>query len=633
MDIDILIFIGFLIVNLIVGLAHSGKIKTINEYALGGRNFSTTALVATIVATCVTGSGFFIILTKTYSDGLYYLIPNVFIIIQMFITAYFLIPRMGEFLGNISVAEAMGDIYGKETQLITALCGILKMIGGIAVQFKVFGNIFNYFLGMDPTYSIFLASAIVILYSSLGGIKAVTYTDIIQFITFGFVIPLVGIILWNHINTTDITFSTVIKNSNFDWKKIFDLGDPKFWSMILLIFYFIMPSTDPTSFQRISMGRNIGQAKKAWSIAAILFGLVTISICWIPFLIKIVEPNLQANQVVNYLIDNYTFTGLKGLMIIGIAAMAMSTADSRINAASVLFANDIGKILNIRINELVLSRLFSLGLGAAAIYLALSKTDLLSIVMTSASFYLPIVTVPLLLAIFGFRSTKKPVLIAMIAGFSVVLVGNFFEINADVIIIAMLVNLVTFIGSHYLLKQPGGWVGIKDRKYLDDAKKEKDRKIAAFLASIRNFNLIEYCKRTAPKDELNYMHLGVYFILYTFTTMYASQAELLREGGKVILTIYQIMMVTGVVMGMYPIWPPRIKYKIIMQLAWNVVIFYMLILFSCFFVMVSNFGQLQFAIFVLNTLIATILTGWRLGITMLLVGFYCSSEFTNIMQE
>jgi signal transduction histidine kinase len=109
--------------------------------------------------------------------------------------------------------------------------------------------------------------------------------------------------------------------------------------------------------------------------------------------------------------------------------------------------------------------------------------------------------------------------------------------------------------------------------------------------------------------------------------MYASQAELLREGGKVILTIYQIMMVTGVVMGMYPIWPPRIKYKIIMQLAWNVVIFYMLILFSCFFVMVSNFGQLQFAIFVLNTLIATILTGWRLGITMLLVGFYCSSEF------
>src|SRR5690606_11766071 len=116
-------------------------------------------------------------------------------------------------------------------------------------------------------------------------------------------------------------------------------------------------------------------------------------------------------------------------------AMAMSTADSRINAAAVLFANDIGKTFNIKINELVLSKLFSLLLGVFATYLALIKTDLLSIVMTSASFYLPIVTVPLLLAIFGFRSTKKSVLVAMVAGFIVVLAGNIFEVKADTILI------------------------------------------------------------------------------------------------------------------------------------------------------------------------------------------------------
>jgi Na+/proline symporter len=247
-DVDIVIFIGFLVVNLIVGLSYSKQIKTIKDYSLGNRDFSTAALISTIVATCVTGRGFFIILSKTYSDGLYYLIPTIFIIAQMFITVYFLIPRMGEFLGSTSVAEAMGDMYGKEIRLITAICGILKMVGGIAVQFKVFGNIFNYFLGMDPTYAIFLASAIVIIYSSFGGIKAVTYTDMIQFFTFGFVVPLIGIILWNHIHNANISFSSVIKDSNFDYKKIFDFGDLKFWNMIPLIFYFIMPSTDPTSF-------------------------------------------------------------------------------------------------------------------------------------------------------------------------------------------------------------------------------------------------------------------------------------------------------------------------------------------------------------------------------------------------
>jgi Na+/proline symporter len=64
---------------------------------------------------------------------------------------------MGEFLGSTSVAEAMGNLYGKEVRLITAVCGILGTIGGIAVQFKVFGNVFNYFLGIDSTYAIFFS--------------------------------------------------------------------------------------------------------------------------------------------------------------------------------------------------------------------------------------------------------------------------------------------------------------------------------------------------------------------------------------------------------------------------------------------------------------------------------------------
>ena len=53
-NIDILIVIAFLIINLIVGL-HSGRnIKTIKEYALGNRNFSTATIAATIVATWLT---------------------------------------------------------------------------------------------------------------------------------------------------------------------------------------------------------------------------------------------------------------------------------------------------------------------------------------------------------------------------------------------------------------------------------------------------------------------------------------------------------------------------------------------------------------------------------------------------
>ena len=63
-NIDTVVFIVFLTLNLVVGLYYGRGVKNIKDYSLGNRNFSTGALVSTIVSTCVTGSGFFIILTK-----------------------------------------------------------------------------------------------------------------------------------------------------------------------------------------------------------------------------------------------------------------------------------------------------------------------------------------------------------------------------------------------------------------------------------------------------------------------------------------------------------------------------------------------------------------------------------------
>lgn len=462
-NIDTAIFIGFLLINLAVGLRYGRGVKTVSDYALGGRNFSTGTLVATIVATWLSGSGFFVILARTYSDGLYFLIGACTMSISLALTAYFLVPRMKEFLGINSIAEVMGNLYGKEVRLITAISGILGTVGIIAVQFKVFGNLlFNYFSGIEGTYAVLIASAIVIAYSAFGGIRAVTYTDIVQFITLGFVIPFIGIIVWNKVHDQGISVAQVMENPNFNYREVLSFSNPKFWQMIPLILYFILPGIVPVDFQRISMGRNIAQVQKAWYISAVLLILFILATGWISALLQALNPNLQPSQIINYIAGHFTHTGLRGLMIIGIAAMAMSTADSFINSSSVLFSNDVAKIFNFEIHELLISKLFSLLLGAFGVYLALSKADLLSIVMTSASFYLPIVTVPMLLAILGFRSTKISVLTGMGAGFITTMSTNIFNIQADGIIWGMLANILFLVSSHYLLKQPGGWVEIKN---------------------------------------------------------------------------------------------------------------------------------------------------------------------------
>ena len=57
--------------------------------------------------------------------------------------------------------------------------------------------------------------------------------------------------------------------------------------------------------------------------------------------------------------------------------------------------------------------------------------------------------------------------------------------------VGMLVNLIVLMGSHYLLRQPAGWVGIKDESRLIKARKERKRRLQQLWSDIKSFNLIE----------------------------------------------------------------------------------------------------------------------------------------------
>lgn len=622
-SIDIAIFLSFLALNLIVGLIYGQGVKNIQDYALGGRNFSTGALVATLVATLTTGSGFFIMLSKTYSDGIYYILASSGIAISLLITAIFFIPRMKEFLGKTSVAEAMGDIYGKHIRIIVAVAGIIGTIGMIAVQFKAFGNIFHYFLGFPEIFSIILAGSVVTIYSAFGGVRSVTFTDVLQFATFGVAIPLVGLLIWHQIYQMEgFSLLLALEDPKFDIRLVFDINNHKSWEMLPIFLYFAMPMLEPTFCQRIFLGRDVQQVKKAFIIAAAICLLLRLAIEWIPFLIYNVDPTIAPNQLLSYIIDHYTYPGLKGLIIVSITALAMSTADSIINSSSVLFSHDVCHPLNLVVKrELLVSRFFGFALGVGAMALAINGGDLLSIILTSTSFYTPIVVPPLALTILGFRSSTKSVLIGIGVGFITVCVWKLFEIQMDCIIFATIANLIALIASHYLLKQPGGWV----KKVDDQISANKAHKLNYYqrlIKAVKAFSLTAFLRKQAPLSELTYTGFGVYSILCTFTAMYSTENELLGIHGRVIFTIYQIMLVTGFLITLYPVWPPRIKNQIFIQAWFNLAIFYMLAVFSIFFVLLSKFTTLQCMVFTMNTVIVITLAGWRVGGGMMFLGSY-----------
>lgn len=452
-DIDTLLFVTFLVINLYFGLRSSSGIKNIKEYSIGEGKFSTSTIVATTVVTWICGETFFSTMTETYQHGLYFIISCVFgFSTSFFIIGYYFAPRMSSFIGKLSIAEAMGELYGNNVRLITTISGLVGVSGFIAVQLKISGIIFNYVFGFSELYGVIISGLIITIYSSLGGIKSVTFTDVIQFFTFGTVIPVLSYSVFFNLEDTQLIYDTIKTNPNFDLNKVLDFSNKKTLYYFSIFLYCLIPCFNPATFQRIAMANNTIQIKKVFYITGFLILFFMLIIAWFSLTILATNPNIPIENLMKDHVFTSNMVGYKGLLLIGVTAMIMSTADSYINCSSVLFTYDFCKSLKIKLkNELLSARITSLFIGILSIFLALKESSLFKLAIFTSSFFVPIVTVPFIMAIVGYRTPyEKAVLFGMSAGLSVVLFWNYQNITIiDSIIPAMIANLVVLIFAHY----------------------------------------------------------------------------------------------------------------------------------------------------------------------------------------
>jgi Na+/proline symporter/signal transduction histidine kinase len=629
-DFDIAVIIAFLLLNLIFDLASGRGIKNIREYAIGNRNFSTATIVATIVATWIFGSAVSLNLIETYNNGLYFIIPGIADGISFFIIAYFYAPRMREFLGKLSVAEAMGSIYGTNVRIITAVSGIIPAIGNIAIQFSIFTILLNYLFGELNIYILVFSSLIVITYSTLGGIKSVTFTDMIQFFTFGVVIPMMVFLIWQEINSVDEISNILTTNPLFDYKEVLNTENPRFSGVIFLFLFFMVPGLDPALFQRITMAKSTMQIAKAFIISGIVITCFYMLVDFAGVLLLADNvTNIDENNVLQYVLDNYCPTGFKGFFMIGIMAMIMSTADSYINTSSILFSYDLCQSLGVKLSEqktLLLIRISSLLIGIGGLLLSFFSGNLLEMILTSHGFYMPIVSVPLILAIFGFRSSSTAVLIGMVAGFVTVIYFKIFS-KVDSIMPGMLGNLVFFMGSHYILGEKGGWVGIKDKSPLLALRLERKRKINNFFQSIKTFSFIKFCQNNTPKEERIFVYFGLFSTIIIFSNAYSVPKNLYEQYMSTLNFIYYSTLVLSAVFITYPVWIEKFKNKIFISVLWNLTVFYNLVFCSSLLVVISLFNQINVAVLITGLITVAILMRWQVAISMIISGVAMSIWF------
>jgi Na+/proline symporter len=551
---------------------------------------------------------------------------------------------MGKFLNNVSVPESLGKLYGNQVQAIAGVSTVLSSIGYIAVQFKVISRILSIFLHSDGAHRIagiafneewvtIIAASIIILYATSGGVKAVTFTDVIQFLTFGTLLPVLALVIWNHLKDPSQVVHLLTHNPNFSFQKVIKWS-PEFMGTIALIFYFITPSFSPEIFQRMAMARDVTQVNRSISYATLACLGVDLCIMWIAILLLADQPGLEPSKLVPYMIDTYTYPGLRGFLCIGIIALAMSTADSALNACAVVIASDILPPLKIqKVRSLNTAKWATILLGLFAMLVALRVENLLSILLGSANFYAPIVVIPMLLTVFGFETSRRVVLMAMGVGAATATACLLYFESVNSFFPGMLVNFLVMMAAHYLLGEKGGWghnpIPISyHTEPLSSRRKE-------WKQMIRQFRLTLYLEKRLPRQDQDYLLLAFYIFTTTYASLYLLPKEVALQYPSLYKGLqYSVTLVTTLFLA-FPIWPQGLRAKRLLTWVWPTSIFYTLFFVGSMLAMLSGFELPQLMLLMLNFVMAILFLSGPMAISMLMAGSFLTvllfKQYTGLM--
>lgn len=371
-----------------IGFFFSKRQKNKDDYFKGGGRLPWWAVGLSIFGTALSAITFMAIPAKAYATDWSYMLMNAGIILVAPIIVFLFIPLFRKF--NITTAyEYLERRFNLFTRLICSISFILYQVGRMGVILLLPSIALNVVTGVNIMTCIIVMGVLSLIYTMLGGIEAVVWTNVIQ------IIILLGGALFTIFQVLSVTeggFAGVIsigmRDAKFAFPSLdFDLRSPSIWTVMLATVFANVTTygTDQTIVQKYLTTKDVKMSKKSvWMNAALTIPatLIFFFIGTCLYVFFKTHPDMLSSTIENgdAIFPYYIYTQMSGpligLLIAGVFAAAMSTLSSSMNSAATAYAVDIhfrfGWSKNV--NELKLAKLFTLIIGiigiAFAIYLA-----------------------------------------------------------------------------------------------------------------------------------------------------------------------------------------------------------------------------------------------------------------------
>ncbi|MBD3220445.1 sodium:solute symporter family protein [bacterium] len=425
--VDYLIFGLYMAGVMAMGIYFYLRNRDRDDYYVGGREMGSGHIGFSIVATDV-GGGFSIGLGglgfAMGVAGSWLLFTG---LVGAWLAAVVLIPRVKALdtrLNLLTYPDVLRHRYGETVALAAAVVSGLGYLGFTAGQVLAGAKLASATIitqapwGLDPLqFSLLVIAVVTVAYTVLGGLKAVIYTDTIQWavLIVGLIAVALPVVLWGELGGI-AELRRALPPGHFSLANV-TVVQLINWAVTIIPIWFV----GMTLYQRLFACRDVATARRAWYVAGLLeYPVMAFMGVFLGMCARVLFPEVEPEMGLPLLISNALPVGIAGLLAAAYFSAIMSTADSCMMASS---GNLVGDVLQRRFGRhwsdqraLRVSQLVTFIVGAVALLLASQFTKVLDIILSTYSFMVSGLLVPTLGALFWSRASAAGAIAAIVIG-------------------------------------------------------------------------------------------------------------------------------------------------------------------------------------------------------------------------
>lgn len=310
--------------------SRNGEKENFLDILIMGRQLTLPMFVATLVATWY--GGILGVTRIAYEDGIYnFLIQGVFWYITYFIFALFIVDKIAPYKA-VTLPDLIGKMFGKKSRKLSALFNLFNVLP--TVYLISLGIFLQLFFDQPLWITMSIGLLLVLSYSVWGGLRAVVFSDIVQFFSMYLAVIIVVFFSakifggWSYLQET-------LPSSHFSFSK-YNILTTFSWGFIAL-----STLIDPNFYQRCFAAKSPTVAKKGILISIFIWVIFDICTTLGGMYARSHLPNINSAQAYLIYIIDILPSGFKGFVLAGILATILSTLDSYLFLAGTTLSYDL----------------------------------------------------------------------------------------------------------------------------------------------------------------------------------------------------------------------------------------------------------------------------------------------------